>query len=117
MKCDMSAVINDIEGEPVVLPTGEFETVDGEKVPVKEELTLRKACVRALLAPLPEDQKLNGEKRLELYNLASKCQTVDAPEFKSEQVSKIKDRVMKTFTTLIYGRVDELLEGTSDSGD
>lgn len=94
MKRNLDAPILDLEGRP-------FE----------DQATLKTVSFLAATASLPSDQNLSVSSKLELYSLAQKLHTGGEVDLTAEEISLLKDRIGKTFASVIViGRAFELLE-------
>lgn len=110
--------------------TGESDIIDFNKPvldindkPLKgdedKDLRLGDVCCNALMATLRDD-KADGVQRLKRFNLARKIKGEDEDDFavvmlNSKQKKLILDMAEKAFSgALIYARVYEALEGTTD---
>jgi len=74
----------------------------------KEGVDLSYICVEALLATIQGEQ-IDGNKKLELWNLANKIHNSEV-DLTVEEVALIKERVGKVFSQLIVGTVYDALE-------
>ena len=88
-----------------------------------QPLRIGDVCCNALLASLPGDEVMEGEDKLNAFNLAAKIRggNIDAP-FETQTISSknkmlILDRVAKAYSITVYARVHEALEGTTESVD
>lgn len=101
MKLNFNVQLLDLEGE----------TFNDDK---KQPLTLRRVCVDALGNALPGDENLNGETKYKLYALADRIvRSVKANkecEISAEEISTLKERIAKSWTTLVMGPAFDLLE-------
>ena len=95
MTLDVSAVVCDYEGKPVV---------DAQ---TKEQVTYRKVFVGALNTPI-DKENLTGEQKAKIYHLSCLLYDSDSLDMTVEQMALIKDRVSKLYTPLFYGRTCEL---------
>ena len=86
-----------------------------------EDLRLGNLCVNALMAPL--DDGADGIQKLKRFNLAKKIQgSVNGDAFStlrlnSKNKKTILDLAEKAYQTLMYARLYEALEGTTDNED
>ncbi len=105
---DFNAPILDVNDKEVEGPDG--------------TLRLGTVCATALMASM-QDDKADGIQKLKRFNLARKIQgSVDDEDFpalalNSKQKTMIEDMVLKAYSTLIYARVYEALEGDTKSED
>ena len=81
-----------------------------------ETLRLGDVCVNALMATL-QDDSADGVQKLKRFNLARKIrgradEDYQAVVVNSKQKQMVLDMAAKVYSTLIYGRVYEALEGT-----
>lgn len=95
---------------------GEEITTGGETCPrcgtttQAEVLTLRRACVDALLMPSQDDAKLSGTKRLQRFLLARKLTDGDNLELTVDEKKTVIDLVPRRWSTLVYGNVVMMLD-------
>ena len=86
-----------------------------------EDLRLGNLCVNALRAPLADEA--DGIQKLKRFNLAKKIQgSVNGDDFStlrlnSKNKKTILDLAEKAYQTLMYARIYEALEGTTDNED
>ncbi len=80
-------------------------------------------CINALMAT-PQDDKADGVVKLKRWNLARKIQGKagdDEPyasmRLNSKQKKMILDTAEKVYATLVYARVYEALEGTTEESE
>ena len=83
-----------------------------------ETLRLGDVCVNALMATLPDDNA-DGVQKLKRFNLARKIKGRVDEDFQSVQINSkqktlILDMAAKVYSTIIYGRIHESLEGTTE---
>lgn len=92
----MNSVITNFNGD-------ELKGKDGE------EITLKKVCVDALLAEVVNEQT-SGNVRMERFKLAKKIHDSDMINLTVEELSMIKERIPKTWNTLVTGMAFQLIE-------
>ena len=101
------------------------EILDLNDKPIKDgenALRLGDVCCSALLANMPSEQ-IDGTQKLKRFNLARKIQgDKNEDEFavmrlNSTQKTQILELVAKVYTTVVYGRVYEALEGPAAEGE
>jgi hypothetical protein len=105
MKIKLDQVLVDFEGK---------EIQDG-----KEKASLRKLLINALLTPAVEktpqglqQEVIEGKEKFERYELARKIKDAkDEIEYKSEDITTLKNCVGKLYNALIVGLVYDMLEG------
>ena len=83
-----------------------------------ETLRLGDVCVNALMVTL-QDDSADGTQKLKRFNLARKLKgRVDEDyqpiQVNSKQKTMILDLAAKVYSTIIYGRVHEALEGMTE---
>lgn len=84
--------------------------LDGRPLEVAGDVvTLRTIIQGALLATLPEDSKMPGARKAELFRLALAA-NADSVDWKAEDVALIKDRIGQVSTPLAVGRAYELID-------
>ena len=84
-----------------------------------ETLRLGDVCVNALMATL-QDDNADGIQKLKRFSLARKLKGRVDEDFQSVQVNSkqktmILDMAAKVYSTMIYGRLHEALEGTTET--
>lgn len=105
MKIDFSAKVLDFEGGPVKSSTEEKA----------EDLTLRLACVRALVIPYEDERNLSAEDKFKRGELAAKIYAANEPtELKVEDVATLKKLIGKAFSPLIIYRIWPLLDAAEN---
>lgn len=103
MKIDFDSAITDLNKKEIKTP------IDGKE----GVLTLKTISVNALLAELPLNQRENpetGREKLKKFKLAEKINDGGEVELTAEDISLIKEKIGKTYATLIVGKSYELLE-------
>ena len=83
-----------------------------------ETMRLGDVCVNALMATL-QDDNADGIQKLKRFNLARKIKGKTGEDYQAIQINSksktmILDMAAKVYSTLIYGRLHEALEGTSE---
>lgn len=100
MKIDVDQKIKNLDGEF-------FKEADG-----KDDITLKKVIVRALVLQHPSDDKQTGDEKFDLYQLASKITNAEGElDLKPEDIISIKKRVGLMYATAMVGPVFEILNG------
>ena len=107
---DFNLPILDINDVPI-----QSEGEDG----AMETLRLGDVCVNALMATL-QDDNADGIQKLKRFNLARKLkgrvdEDYQAIQENSKQKTMILDMAAKVYSTMIYGRLHEALEGTTET--
>lgn len=101
MKLNINNELQDIYGNTLTLPESE-----GQAKPMALGFVIQ----NALLGVFPEDQNMDGSKKLLLYTLATK--TLDEnSDYTVEELSLIKDRVGRAFGPTVVGPVWGMLDG------
>lgn len=101
-----SAEIKDLDGGLLNLPTGEM---DDNGAPEKKALTYQRAMINGLLQGT-DQQNLDGAAKLKRWQLAKRISANAAEvELSAEETTTILGGVSKSYATLVYGRVCELL--------
>jgi len=85
-----------------------------------ETLRLGDVCVNALMATLQDDNSADGTVKLKRFNLSRKIkgkvdEDYQAIQLNSKQKTMILDMAGKVYSTMIYGRLHEALEGTTET--
>lgn len=93
MKIDFSKPIADLDGKPV------------------EDLTLRVVALNALMAMLPDEQRLPGDKKVERFALAMRVNAGGEVDVSAEDAALMKDLIGKVYGALVVGRAYEMLNG------
>jgi hypothetical protein len=76
----------------------------------KTEITLKNVACVALFSNL-QDEIIDGEEKLKRYDLGTRIIKNPKIELTAEEVVKIKELISKTYTTIIVGKVFEMIEG------
>lgn len=79
---------------------------DNKPVP---NVTLRTVVAEVLIGQIPGDEKMTPEEKGANYRLWLKVESPE-PDFTVEEIGRIKARVGLACTTLVMGRVHEMLE-------
>lgn len=104
MKINFNQNIFNVKGEPL-----KDTSVDD-----KENITLKKIAVDALLRDNETTGKESGEKKLERWQLARKIQKSSEPiDITAEEISNIKNKIATHFSTSAVGPAFELLENSN----
>jgi hypothetical protein len=86
-----------------------------------ETLRLGDVSVNALMATLQDDNS-DGIQKLKRFNLARKIkgrvdEDYQAVQINSKQKTLVLDMAAKVYSTMIYGRLHEALEGTTETDE
>ena len=103
MKINFDSIIKNLRNEEMK------SSIDGRDTP----LTLKEISVNALLGDIPPTQGEkpdSGQQKLQKFKLAQKIDAGGEIDLVAEDVSMIKERIGKAYSTLIVGRAYELLE-------
>lgn len=85
-------------------------------VGIAEPLTFRKVAVQALMASMKGDENLDGEKKLKMWQLASRIQGEDEPDIDTgPDVTLLKERIGKAYGPVVVGPAFLILNGTPAS--
>ena len=84
-----------------------------------ETLRLGDVCINALMATLPDDNA-DGIQKLRRFTLAKKIKGKVGEDYQlihinSKSKTLILDMAAKVYSSLIYGRLHEALEGTTET--
>ncbi|ANS05234.1 hypothetical protein [uncultured Mediterranean phage] len=87
-----------------------------------ETLRLGDVCVNALMATLQDDNSADGTVKLKRFSLAKKIKGRIDEDYQSVQINSknktmILDMAQKVYSTMIYGRLHEALEGTTETDE
>ena len=96
MKIDFSQAITDLDGNVVKENS--------------EAMSLWSVCVNVLLTPLEGDKLLEGKDKVEHLKLAERIYKQNEVEVAVEELSLLKKRICKLYSTLPAGRAMALLE-------
>jgi hypothetical protein len=96
MKVDFSALIKDLDGDPVK---------DGEK-----DATLGRVACTALMASYADEQNLVAEEKVKRFRLAEIAAKGGEQELKVEDVALIKQLIGKAFAPLVVARAYDIIE-------
>jgi hypothetical protein len=75
-----------------------------------EAITLEQTCFQAVSAALPTDQALPVPDKLKLYRVAQKISAGGVVDFSVEELTLIKERIGKTWSTLVIGAAFDILD-------
>ena len=96
---DVTQVLIGYDGDKIT----EVATVD--KKPTERDVTLRMILCRSLMAQLPQDQQLQGEKKIELFVLAQRIHREDKVTFTTAELELLNSRVTEAFSAAVVGPV------------
>jgi len=104
-KFDLSRLIMTIEGKPF-----EMDFVHGNGEADKRSLTLRDACVRAVITDIP-GAKVSEMDKLERYMLAMRLKNEEDEivSLDSKEIEVIKAGANDVFGVMIFGQVHKML--------
>ena len=111
---DFNQVLFDLQGRAM--------QTAGEEEGQTEDMTLGVVCCQSLLATLRDD-KSDGMEKLKRFNLARKIKGSSTDDdyatirLNSKQKKMIEDQASQIFPTLVYARIYELLEGSTEDDD
>jgi hypothetical protein len=111
LKIDMHRPILAMDDEEI-----QSENEDG----LIETLRLGDVCVNALMATLQDDASADGTVKLKRFLLAKKIKGKVDEDYQpihlnSKNKTMILDMAAKVYSTVIYGRMHEALEGTTET--
>lgn len=101
MKVNLNQEIKNLEGETIVAQ---------DKTP----LTLKFVITNSLLITHPQEKDLDGNTKMKRYNLAHKIHKANEIDLSSEEIVEIKTMIGKVYNTLVYGYVNDILEGKTE---
>ena len=109
---DFNLPVLDMNDEPI--------QIEGEDNFI-ETLKIGDVCVNSLMATLQDDNS-DGTQKLKRFNLARKIkgridEDYQAVQINSKQKTMILDIAGKVYGTMIYGRLHEALEGTTETDE
>lgn len=85
-----------------------IKNLDGEEIPYENApLTFKRAIITALLM---NEKDMKSEDKLRYYDMAKRVMDNAKHDYKIEEISTIKSAVLKTWSTLVAGRVSDYLE-------
>jgi hypothetical protein len=131
MKRDFTAVLTNLEGEPFKDGQPKYKVDDAGKLvfansepivlePAKD-LTLRAVCVGAIGTTQEGDDKMSGEDKVKLYQLADRivkaCKAGEPAEVSPEEITKLKARIARQYTVFAVGAAFALLDADYVAGD
>ena len=95
------------------------EEIQSENDGLIETLRLGDVCINALMATLPDDNA-DGVQKLKRFNLAKKIKGKVGENYQlihinSKSKTLILDMAAKVYSSMIYGRMHEALEGTTET--
>lgn len=106
-------VLKTLKGEPLE----KLVQKDEQDKPTRVEMTLRDACIDALVYITEADRNEPGTSKFKRWQLACKISTATPEsEFTVEEIAMIKGRVGKAFGPVTVGPVYNLLEGNPQNG-
>lgn len=108
MKINLDAELKDLDGKPI--PTDGREDKDG-KMRDASPFTVKKALLRALLSPLPDDQGLAPEKAFERLEYARTLNRGGEAEIDTAWAALLNARASRILIVEIAGQIHELLRG------
>jgi len=88
----------------------ELKDLEGNTLLDKEKpVTLKSVCVQALMA-VDTKEEVNGEEKYKRYQLTQKIGEKEEVDLSTEEISKIKQLIGKSFVTLVVGQSWDMLE-------
>ncbi len=102
MKIKIRASVLDYEGKEILVP----EKEGGEK-----PLTFFEVFINSLNGQTPNEAPLTAEKKNQIYQISKKIYSSNEPNFTTEQLTLIKERVGKSYAPMIYGKVCDVIDG------
>lgn len=79
--------------------------------PDKTDFTLKNAAVEALLSNPQQNEVISAEEKVKRFEIATRLIKEEKPDFKTEEIAKIKELIGKVYTTTVVGQAFEMLEG------
>lgn len=107
MKINVTKVLHDLEGATLKVPP--IRDAKGEIIEPERNLTLRKVCLDAIQAQLPNDTP-DGEEKFKRFRLAIRLSSEDEPDLSAEEITKLKRLIGLGFGALVVGRAYEILD-------
>lgn len=90
----------------------------GEPIPKdgndKTPLTMQDILYQCLSASLKDDPELPSNERMNLFKLTIAVSNNEVVEFSVEDQNMVLERIQKTHSTLVYGRMSEFFEDESN---
>lgn len=106
MKIKLRDTITDYEGKPVTVPNEETGT--------KTPLTYFDVFINSLNSQAPGEMPLTAEKKSQIYQISKKMYQSNEPNFTTNELSLIKERIGKTYAPMVYGKICDLFDGVED---
>lgn len=97
MRVEFTNTINNLDGSPMQ---------NGDR-----EFTVGQAIVGAVVASIPDDNKMDIGMKIQLHDLALMAQTQLRADISSEVVSVLKERINKIYTIPVVAQLVKELEG------
>lgn len=101
MRIKLKTAVTDYEGTPIPGQNGEGT------------LNYFDIFINALNGQI-QGEILTAEKKSMIYQLSKKIYEEKEPNFTTEQLSLIKERVGLVYAPIVYGRVCDLIDGTGE---
>lgn len=94
-------------------PILDYENKPMQDKGAEEPLNFLDVFINALNGQLPSEV-FTAEVKNRIYQVSMKIYKSDEPNFTTEQLTLIKERVGKIYNPLVYGRVCDLIDGTGE---
>ena len=114
MKIDVTQVIQQLDGTPMLVDQEPERNSAGQVIGLKEgtgqPATFARTAVDALLATFKGEEELAGSKKLERFKLAEKLHGAMLPvELSEPEAELIKSLACRAYGTLVYARIDQII--------
>lgn len=105
MQVMLNVLLVDMDGDVI----DDIKMVQGKEV--RKPLTLRRVLINALTGMFPDEQNLDGETKLERFELAMKVKNGEEPvDFTPEEVTEMRKLVSKAYGTVVVGQALSILK-------
>lgn len=109
MKIDVTQGIKNWDGSPFKIATQACPVC--RRPQESEALTLRKVCLEALGATLPEDRDVSAEIKFARFDVGMRIQREDTVELTVIEIANLQERINKFyFSSLVVPQAHRMLE-------
>lgn len=110
MNIDFSAILYDLEGNPIKKDIEEVDP-DGKLVKPATIATLGTLAVEALLAQFRDETSLSAIEKVRRFRLAESICNASSIDIPIEDIALIKQLIGKAYPPLLVGRAFQIIEG------